>query len=261
MTAYSRSREGKLDDIMTILGSTGPVFVPGWNATGSNVGALGIAAGFTVSDESGAVNLEDEYSPVAFPSGLYHYGFVTALNHNFSTADAAGHSFGDGTEDEPFSVGLILRPHTVGTAMDLVCKYVAVTEEYKLAMTNAGLVFLELHDASASASWIATADTALEVGKFHFIVATYDGAETDPEIHLYVNGSDYNAAGTATESGTYTAMENTATPLQIGAGGLTAAPTLEVAGRLAFPFITGKELSATEVGELTGIVFGLAGIA
>lgn len=260
MTVYSRGLEGKLDDILTILGTTKTLLVPGWEKTGSVISAIG-AAGFTVSDEAGVVTLEAEYAPVQMPCGLFHYGFVTSLNHNWNGADNDAFSFFTAA-DEPFSVGLWFRPNLITAAMDLIAKYdPSSTEEWRFGMTNTGKLFLELYDASANASEIGTEDTARTPGKFVFAVATYDGVAATPGMQIYVNGVADLATADSVETGAYVAMENLTAPLMIGASDVTASPDNVVSGRIALPFICGKALSAAEVKSLYAITAPMVGLA
>jgi hypothetical protein len=122
-------------------------------------------------------------------------------------------------------------------------------EEWRFFIDSSGLLSLELHDASASATEIAVSDSALTTAQLVFVIATYDGDEDEPVVNLYIDGALSND-GTTTESGSYVAMENTAAPLTVGCSGVTATPVAEFHGRIALPFITGKELSAADVSEL-----------
>ena len=132
-------------------------------------------------------------------------------------------------------------------------------EEYKFGIDANGKLELELHDASASATEIAVSTASLIIGKAVFVVATYDGGETTPVIKLYINAVLDND-GSSIEAGAYVAMEDTATPILVGSSGVTATPLNEFHGRIGMPFITGKELSQSEVTALWHIyeeMFGL----
>jgi hypothetical protein len=56
-------------------------------------------------------------------------------------------------------------------------------------------------------------------------------------------------------------MENTATPLLVGSSGVSATPVNEFHGRMALPFICGKELTAAEVVTLRDIMRPMVGIS
>ena len=56
------------------------------------------------------------------------------------------------------------------------------------------------------------------------------------------------------------AMEDTNAPLTVGCSGVTATPVAEFHGRIALPFVTGKELSGENVVTLYNIGKDLLGI-
>ena len=250
--------EGQLNDVLDILGTTKTLLVPGWEDTGSVVSAIG-AGQFTSSDEAGAVTLQSEFSPRRMPSGLHHYGLVKGGNLHFSGDDHADFTF-DGGTDAAFSGGLWIRPNIAVQAQDLIAKYVAASEEYRFSINSAGKLILELHDATDSASEIATAGTVLTPGKMVFVVFTYDGTAATPDIHLYIDAVDDNPTGASVQTGAYLHMDDTATPLTIGASGLTAAPVNEFDGRLAIPFLTGKELTQANITDLYNIMKPMVGM-
>ncbi len=247
-----------LNQMVDILGTTKTLLIPGWESEGSVVSAIG-AGQFTSSDEAGAVTLQSEFSPHRLPSGLHHYGLHKAGNLHFSGVDNAAFSF-DGAGDVPFSGGMWIRPNIAVLAQDLIAKYDGAAEEYAFSLDAAGKLCLELHDASANGYELATGGTVLTAGKMVFVVFTYDGTSATPDIHLYLNGVDDNPTGASAETGPYGQMDNTATPLTIGASGLTAAPVNEFDGRLAIPFLCGKELTQANVTDLEALGGSLLGL-
>jgi hypothetical protein len=120
---------------------------------------------------------------------------------------------------------------------------------------------LELHDLSASTKEVGVgASDVIVPWAWNFCVATYDGAQAAPDVHLYRNGSDTLAAGTTTETGAYVAMEDGTASFMIGASDAVGSPAEELEGYIALPFITGKELTAAEVATLYGLGQTLMGI-
>lgn len=262
MTVYNRRLEGQLNDILDVLGTTKTLLVPGWESEGSIVSAIG-AAGFVPSDEAGANALQTYFSPHRLPCGLFHYGFVKTENHHFAGADHADFTF-DGGGDAPFSGGMWIRPNKAVLTQELIAKYnPAAAEEYYFGINSSGKLEFELHDATDSAYEIAVADTVLTSGQFIFVVFTYDGSAVvdEPVIHLYIDGVDDNPTGGSVQTGAYLHMDDTATPLLIGASGLTNAPANEFDGRLAIPFLCGKQLTVTEVGTLHNIMLPMVGLS
>jgi len=258
--------------IMGILGSTKShlwLFSAGPGDATAIVPAISTAQVlYRTSDEVGTVNVNAEFGPVLLPCGLYAYHFgVAGNNHIAASADSSEHEHGNGTVDTAFSLGMWIMP---GTKNDntLMAKYDATAaEEWKwgLAATS-GALYLELYDASANTSEIGTADGTQSLSRpatnpgydgspalhqWQFVCTTYDGTETAPKMTHYINSADVsNTNRDSTETGAYVAMENTATPLLIGASELTGAPAEEYHGYMALPFMTGKELTAAQVTEL-----------
>jgi hypothetical protein len=234
-----------INSIVDILGTTQPFLWPFYEATGVRVMPLMSAAvGIPSETAAAAEALEDDFSPLLHFAGIHSYDFDPVGDHHIAVADHADLSVGDGTNDSATSWGAWINPRSLAAERTIMAKYDSAgnLEEWKLSLTTAGLVQMELHDASASASEIATGGTALALGKWAFVCVAYDGTETAPVMNIYVNGVLDND-GTTVETGAYVASENTAAPLTIGCSGVTALPTLEFDGRIALPFQTGKELT------------------
>lgn len=266
MTTYARGTEGRLNDILATLGTTKTSLWPFWEKTGTLV--TGIGPGDLVPSETAGVAeaLEDDFAPVALPCGLHSYHFHPTGDHHLAGVDHGNYSFGDGTVDSAFSVGAWVRPNAIVTNV-ILGKYDSAgnLEEWRFFVDSAGLLSLELHDASASASEVAVSSAALTAGQWVFAVATYDGTETAPDVRLYLSSATGAVAavndGTTVETNAYVAMENTAAPLTVGCSGVTATPVAEFHGRLALPFVTGKQLTAAEVTTLYGYTAPMVGVA
>ena len=102
MTAYRRGTEGRLNDILAVLGTTKASLWPFWEKTGTLV--TGIAPGdFTAAETAAAAEqLEDDFAPVALPCGLHSYHFHPTGDHHLAGVDHANYSFGDGSVDIGF---------------------------------------------------------------------------------------------------------------------------------------------------------------
>lgn len=253
MAGYNRGTEGRLNDILTTLGTTKPSLWPFWEATGTLVAGIG-AGDLTPTDTN-----DTGFSAVQLPCGLYSYHFHPTGDHHLAGIDHANYTFGDGTIDSPFSVGAWIRPNTIASNT-IMAKYSATVREWRFWIDGSGLLDLELYDESADDTEIATSTAALTAGQWQFVVASYDGTETAPVVNLYVDGTLVND-GTTVENTAYVAMEDTATPLTVGCSGVTAAPVNEFHGRMALPFLTGKALTAAEVTTLYGYTAPMVGIA
>jgi hypothetical protein len=248
-----------INQLLSILGSTKASLWPFLEKTGTLV--TGISVGDLTSAETGgaAEALEDDFAPLEHPGKIHSYHFHPTGDHHLAGIDAAAYSFGDSADDLPFSVGAWIQPNAIATNV-IIAKYDSAgsKEEWRLWIDSNGKLSLELHDASESASEIATGDTTLSIGQWGFVVATYDGGQAAPVVNLYLNGVLDNDGATV-EAGAYAAMEDTTAPLTIGCSGVTATPVAEFHGRITLPFITGKVLTAAEIGqlyELTKVLLG-----
>ena len=259
MTVYSPGTEAKLNDVLTILGTTKRSIWPCWEKTGVLITGVGVGD-LVPSETAGAAEaLEDDFAPLLLPSGLYSYHFHPTGDHHLAGIDHANYSFGDATVDEAFSVGAWIRPNVI-VSNTILAKYSATVREWRFWIDADGKLNLELYDESVDTTEIAASTAALTAGLMQFVVATYDGGETEPVINLYVDGVLAND-GSSVESGAYVAMEDTATPLTIGCSGVTATPVNEFHGRIALPFICGKELTAAEVVQLRDLMRPMVGIS
>jgi len=254
MAVYNRGLEGKLNDILTILGTTKASLWPFWEPTGVLV--TGIGAGDLIpSETAGAAEaLEDDFAPLLLPCGLYSYHFHPTGDHHFAGIDHANYSFAAAA----FSVGAWIRPNTV-VSNTIMAKYSATVREWRFWIDGDGKLDLELYDESQDDTEIAVSDAALTAGQMQFVVATFDGVDATPGMYLYVNGAAVND-GSSVEEGAFASMEDTATPLTIGCSGVTATPANEFHGRISLPFITGKALTAAEVSDLYGLSAPMVGL-
>ncbi len=156
-------------------------------------------------------------------------------------------------------MGCWIRPNAI-VSNTLLSKYSATVREWRFWIDASGLLNLELYDETADGTEIAVSDSAIVLNQWQFVTATYDGTLATPQVYLYVNGIAVND-GTTAEAGAYAGMENTATPLLVGCSGVTATPVNEYHGRMAIPFLCGKELSAAEVVQLRDIMRPMVGIS
>jgi hypothetical protein len=251
-----------LNSIMEILGTTKASLWPFVEAEGITVTGLTSGTDLVPAETSGGAEaLEDDFNPMLHPGGVHSYWFNPTGDHHLAGGDHADYSHGDGSTDSAASWGAYIIPNAIN-ANTIMSKHDSAgnAEEYRLYIGSSGFLTLELHDASASATEVGVGATALTLHRGVFVVATYDGAQAAPEVHLYLNRTDDLEAGTTTETGSYVAMENTASPLLIGAGGVTATPLTEFHGRIALPFMTGKALTSAEVTGLYNIYADLLGL-
>ncbi len=259
----------RLDDIVTLLGGTKLAFYPFLVGVGSDVFPYGTGNDGIVaipSDEAATIALDAEFDPIPLVGGTYGLYFDSDANNHLLIADNATYSHGNGSADTPFSVGAwVMMTEALGSIRSIMAKYgsTANAEEWDFRFDASGNLILELHDASASQKELATgASDVLVPWKWNFVVATYDGAQAAPDVHLYKNASDTNSSGATVEDGGagYDAMEDGAAVVMIGARDATATPAREFEGYMALPFHCGKELTASEVDQIYEIGRDLLGI-
>lgn len=249
-----------LDEIVAILGGTKMAFYPFLAAIGTDVFPYGAGNDGIVGLPPAA--LEAEFDPIPL-GGVHAYYFDSSADNHIAMADNAAYSHGNASVDTPLSMGAwVYMTEALGTIRSLMAKYDALDEEYDFRFDASGNLILELHDASASATEIATgASDVLVPWTWNFVVATYDGGQAAPDVHLYRNASDTLAAGTTVESGSYVAMEDKTGVFMLGARNTIASPAQEFEGYMALPFITGKQLTPAEVANLYNIGKVLLGLA
>ena len=252
-----------LDQIVPVLGGTTQSFWPFIQATGTTLANYG--SGSDSNSLNTDASVESLHDPFQHPGGVYSYKNDGVVAWMYAAADIDAHSFGNGTVDVPFSAGMwILIEEALGTARSILSKYrttAATQREYDFRFGTDGKLVMELYDESAAASEIATsAGAALTPFIWQFVTMTYDGGETAPVINLYINATSVHD-GTSVEAGAgYVAMDNGTESFAIGDRNTAAGAAQIFQGRVALPFITGKELTAAEVTTLYGLGRTLLGI-
>jgi hypothetical protein len=255
LTVYNRNTEGDLNDILTILGVTKTSLWPFWEPTGQLVTCIGVGNLIPSETAGAAEDLEHDFAPLKLPCGLYSYHFNPTGDHHLAGTDNAAYSFAAAA----FSIGAWIRPHVI-VSNTIMSKYSATVREWRFWIDAAGLLDLELYDEAADTTEIAVSSAALTINQMQFVVCTFDGVDATPGMWLYVNGAAVND-GTSTETGAFGTMVDSATPILVGSGGVTATPAAEFAGRIALPFLCGKALAAAEVASLYKITLPMVGLA
>ncbi|MCH7597972.1 LamG domain-containing protein [Patescibacteria group bacterium] len=166
-------------------------------------------------------------------------------------ADTDLFTFGDGSNDSPFSISLWANFGSI--TFDIIMTKGGRTpgnteEEYTLFIRNDVGLRLRIRDDSASVQPRRDGSTTLSTGTWYHIVATYDGsggATAADGINLYVDASSHN--GTATNNASYTAMSNDTAILHIGS---TNDNNSSFKGKLDDVRIYNRVLSADEIKRL-----------
>ena len=171
--------------------------------------------------------------------------------------DADRFSFGDGSSDQGFSVGMLIKPDVNNVTMRLLAKQNSPTaEEWVVGLDSLGQPFFQLTDESASATLERSRTTPIGTD-WVLLVCTYDGSGAEAGVRIYVDAARVD--DTAGSAGSYTAMENTAALVHLGAR--YAAKQNFFDGSIAVAFITAKVLGTDEVWavkELANSYFGLS---
>jgi len=171
------------------------------------------------------------------------------------TPDTTELSFGDGAVDEAFSmVALVNLDQIDATGTVIASKWDSGggTREYLLQVdATTGNLRLELYDDTANDFIGRLGGTALTATNWGLCVSTYDGSGSVTGIRLYLDGvridtSDVGAGG-------YVAMNNLATPLNIGTR-IGASPELFWDGQMAMVAVTAKELNIDEIWQIKSSV-------
>lgn len=141
------------------------------------------------------------------------------ISNEADTPDVASLSFGDSSNDSPFSIVAWLNQTATTGVKQIFAKYdtAGTLREYAFYLDAAEKLNLELYDESTDGTLIRRYNTALATGSVLNVAATYDGLGVQGGIKLYSAAAqidDTNGSG-----GAYTAMENLATVGRIFSSG------------------------------------------
>jgi hypothetical protein len=257
-----------LDTMLTAMGSTKttlwPFFEGGALASSEIVRSYGESVHIFTMTDAGTLG----FMPVMHPGGVNSYHFLkTGASMHGAGEEHADFSF-DGGTDAAFSVGAWVNRDVAGAEQAILAKYdVAGTlREYKFGVDGSNKIFLELYDESLDDTVTSTGDTSLTLNAWQFVVATYGGEGGSPgkagmTMPLYLNATAESETIADGGGNVYEDMEDTATPLMLGAADDTAAATIEMDGRIALPFLCGKKLTQANVTTIYNTGRTLLGLA
>ncbi len=257
-----------LDTILTALGSTKTTLWPfietaGDAAAGEIVRSYGESAHIFTMIDPGALG----FMPYMHSGGVGSYHFDSTDSMNGAGEEHADFSF-DGGTDAAFSVGAWVNRDAAGAEQAILAKYdVAGTlREWKFVIDGSNKIALELYDESLDDTVTSTGDTSLTLNKWQLVIATYGGEGGTPgkvgmTMPLYLDGVAETETIADGGGNVYEDMEDTATPLMLGAADDTAAPTIEMDGRIALPFLCGKKLTQANVTTIYNTGRTLLGLA
>lgn len=135
------------------------------------------------------------------------------------TPDTADLSFGNASVDAPFSIFAWVNQTATAGIKAIFSKYDAagVLREYQLVLDAAEKLRLQLYDESADTYIGRVSASALATGSVLFVAGVYDGRAATAGIKLYSAAALLSDADES--SGSYVAMENTATVGRIFSSG------------------------------------------
>ncbi len=255
-----------LDQIMTILGTTKPTLFPFIETVGGGTADFNSIENYkgathfvqAVDEVPNAITLEGEFSPYMHTGGVGSYSLDAGGKQYLQGEDSTDYEFPTNAD---FSVGAFILPTDI-TAVAVLAKYdVNVQREWKLGLDSNSKIELESFDETNDHSRIGIGDTAVTINQWSFICATTDGADLDASQSFYLNGVA-DGSGNIASDAAYASQPGTTAKLAIGAAHATTPALTEIfSGRIALPFICGKELSAANVATLYGIGKTLLGLA
>lgn len=237
--------------LLTILGDTRLLWLPDAADTTTSVDQS--LNGRTITHTGGSL-----VSRLARLGLGYEVSFDGATQYA-TVPDATNLSFGDGSNDSAFSLVVVCNPAAQAAVRKLVSKEASSNNEYLFQIGSTDLVSMGLYDQSASAATESQlASGAITEGARQVLSASYSGAgggSASAGIVLYRNGVAFASA--ASDSGSYTAMENLTA--NVGIGGTPAGGSL-FQGSIALVAICQKNLSASEQWAIYQLCRGYYGI-
>lgn len=143
---------------------------------------------------------------------------LNGTNAYINIPDADNLSFGNGSTDSPFSIFMRVHMGSANTTR-LYNKWVNTgTTGYEIFITTGGdsKLYFRCYDDS-TVGYIGRVSTATLTGYVNTwidLVFTYDGGGSNTGMKIYLNGSVLSTTGAT--GGSYTAMENTGSSVDIG---------------------------------------------
>ena len=244
-----QKRNEFLNDLESVLGDVRSIWLPGRLNTTTTTDASRFAYAWTYD-----ATIATRFAVLGSGASVDFNGTTQEAD----TPDNDRYSFGNSAVDQPFSIVALVNPDTVNAVRTIVAKWDETTatplREWWFYMDATGFPSLELWDESADGQIGREDQIALTASTWVLLGATYDGSSANTGIQLYKNASRVD--DTNVSSGTYTAMENSAT-LPTLAFHIGAAATEEFwDGRMGLVALTAKVLSVDEWWEIKELCNG-----
>lgn len=157
-------------------------------------------------------------------------------------------SFGNSSTDSAFSgCAWIYTPNVTSTSEEIFSKAdtnATLSVEYRFRIIN-GTVQIILHDSLVNNRIRCATDNPISANTLTHVAFTYDGSGSETGLTLYVDG--VAVAQSQSSTGTYTAMDNTASTFNIGSIYTT---TDYFTGYISDVQIHSTELSSTDIANI-----------
>ena len=208
----------------------------------------------TKSYVSGSTTCDDIFGSHVTGSLKNSVGFSTENKGTFTLdgvdqyieiADSNTFSFGDGSNDSPFSISVWVNM-TDATRFRILQKFGTSKKEWSFHTDGDDKLYFYIYDDSARGyEYVVTTLTLTSLeGTWLNLVVTYDGSggtSANDGLNIYINGSIQSVS--KADSGTYTAMENHTHVVYIGNYNNASYAN----GKISIVKIYNKELTASEV--------------
>ena len=175
--------------------------------------------------------------------------FLLGDSEVITITDHTDFSFGDGTDDSPFSLAAWVFYTSDGAAQQIISKYETGKTEWFLEVDSTDKPRFRIFDTSAGAAQYLVADDAIADG-WHYIIATYDGrggSNAADGMKIYVDWVLISTS--AFTEAAYVAMEELAEDVIIGAYKNTSRKWV---GKVDNVAVFSKELSVLDIASLAG---------
>ena len=204
----------------------------------------------------GVASANTDTMDVVDEEGTAAEAFDLAANNDYITiSDHASLSFGDGTDDLPFTLHAWVKYVADASDQIIFSKWssaASIKREWSLLVDGADKVLFKIYDESIDKEQSITTNDTLSDG-WHFIAATYDGrggAEAYKGMKIYIDWVE-QARVSSTVDATYVAMEDSDIDALVG-GDEPGAPTNLWNGHIDNIALFSKELSDIEIAGLAG---------
>ncbi len=245
-------REQFLQGMLTVLGDTRLLWTP--KATDTTTSLDESLTGRTLTHDA---TIASRLAPL----GLGYYTTFDGAANYATTPDTANLSFGNSTVDQAFSIIALINLTNTATTKTVLSKSAGSNIEWVLQLASTEVLQLALFDQSVSASPSKSTDVAISTGAWVLVAATYSaanpGATAAAAMTMYVNG--LAVAATGTEAGTYVAMENLTSAVEIGSS--TAHTTAFFSGSMALVALCQNNLDASDHWNIKKLVNGYFGLS